>query len=465
VLTWAPGASAGVRPLTTGISNVYSNEETAFAHVRETGSTMALSPIRWRVIAPKELPASWNPEDPADPNYNWEFIDDWVKRAVAAGVEPVLQVRSAPAWAERCVPHPASEAVCNPDPAALAAFTKAAARRFSGSFGGLPRVRYWEGMNEPNLSLYLEPQYEGDKLVSPELYRALLNAFYAAVKSVDPTNLVLAPGLGPIAVPKFTIGPLKFTRHLLCMKGHRNPRPTAGDCGGGVNFDIFDHHPYTTGRPDHEGGPEDVQMGDLADLQKLIAAADKAGRINSVFRHTPLWLTEFSYDSNPPDPGGLPMKVQSQWTAEALYQAWTHRVPVFMWYSLDDDEPDPSLPPSISLESGLYFWAPNIADEKPKPAMYAFRFPFVAFRQDSGLKYWGRTPTSSRGKVVLQARRGKRWKRIGVARADSAGIFKGFVRTGYGAGKKGAVRAHFAKSTSPGFPMRRVPDFPQPPFG
>lgn len=466
MLAWAPGADAGLRPLATGISNVYSNEEAAFAHVRATGSTMALSALRWRVVAPSKLPAKWDPEDPADPHYDWEFIDAWVKRAVAAGLTPVLQVRSAPAWAERCTPDPQLESVCNPDPVALAAFAKAAARRFSGFFGDLPRVQYWEGMNEPNLSLYFEPQYEGDTPVSPELYRTLLNTFYAAVKSVDPTNLVLAPGLGPVAVPYVTVGPLRFTRLLLCMQGRRNPRPTAGDCGGGVHFDIFDIHPYTSGRPTHEGGPDDIQMGDLADIQELIAAADKAGRIQGAFERTPLWITEFSYDSKPPEPTGLPMKIEKQWISEALYQAWAHRVSVFMWYSLDDGEPQPEVPIRYILHSGLYFWAPTVAAEQPKPAMYAFRFPFVAFRRSNGLKYWGRTPTATGGRVVLQAKRGKRWLKLGVARADAAGIFRGFVRTEYGrAGAKGAVRARFAGSASPGFPMRRAPDFPHSPFG
>jgi len=454
-----------VQPLKTGISNVYSNEEVAFAHVRETGSTMALSPVRWRVIAPKTPPANWNPEDPADPNYEWDFIDKWVTEAVKAGLTPVLQVRSAPAWAERCFPNPSSESVCNPDPAALAAFTKALTLRFSGSFGGLPKVQYWEGLNEPNLALYFEPQFDGNTPVSPDLYRILLNTFYATVKSVDPSNLVLAPGLGPVAFPRFAIGPMRFTRLLLCMKGHRNPKPTGGDCGGGVHFDIFDIHPYTSGRPDHEGGANDVQLGDVAKLRELLTAAEKAGRIKSVFKHVPLWATEFSYDSNPPDPGGLPMKTLRQWIAEALYQAWTNRIPVFMWYSLDDEKPRPGEPPAFTTESGLYFWQPSVAAEQPKAAMYAFRFPFVAFRQDKGLEYWGRTPTSLPGRVVLEARRGGKWKRIGVATADVAGIFRGFVETGYGRGEKGAVRARFAGSASPGFPMHRVPDFPQPPFG
>jgi hypothetical protein len=465
-LGFAPtAAGAAVRPLDTGVSNVYSNEPATFAHVRATGSTLALSPLRWGAIAPQKLPANWNPEDPADPNYEWKFFDIWVTNAVQAGLTPVLQIRGAPSWAERCVPSPSSEAVCNPEPAAFAAFTKAAVRRYSGDFGGLPRVRYWEGLNEPNLSIYFEPQYEGNTAVSPDLYRALLNTFYATVKSIEPTDLVLAPGLGPIAVPHYTIGPMQFTRMLLCMAGRHHPHPVAGNCGEGVHFDIFDVHPYTTGSPTHEGGPNDVEMGDLAKLQELISAADRAHRIQGAYKHTPLWITEFSYDSKPPDPGGLPMKVETQWAAEALYQAWTHGVSNFMWYSLDDEAPQPNVPFNVSLQSGLYFWAPTVAAEQPKPMVAAYRFPFVALRRSNGLKFWGRTPNSRGGRIVLQARSGSKWRRIGVARADAAGIFKGLVRTGYGAGRRGAVRAHFGKSASPGFPMRPVGDFPQPPFG
>jgi hypothetical protein len=325
-------------------------------------------------------------------------------------------------------------------------------------------VRYWEGLNEPNLVLYFEPQYEGNTPVSPDLYRPLLNTFYATVKSVDPTDLVLAPGLGPAAVPPFTMGPMRFTRLLLCMKGDK-PEPPPNKCGEGVHFDIFDIHPYTTGSPTHEGGPNDIEMGDLAKAQKLLAAADKAHRIQGVFKRTPMWITEFSYDSKPPDPGGLPMKTETQWVAEALYQAWSHRVSNFMWYSLDDERPRPELPFRESLQSGLYFWAPTVAEEQQKPAMSAYRFPFVAFRLAHGLKYWGRTPASVGGKVVLQAKERGKWRKIGATAADAAGIFDGLLRTDYGRHKKGAVRARYIRSVSPGFPMRPVPDFSHPPFG
>ena len=458
------GSAHAARTLTTGVSNVYSETPVAMERVRASGATMTLLPVRWTLIAPEKQPESWNPADPADPNYDWSFIDTQVRNAVAAGLTPVLQIRSAPTWAQGCKPEGEYDAICRPDAAALAAFTKAAVERYSGHFGGLPQIKYWEGVNEPNISFYFQPQYENGKAVSAAIYRPLLEAFYTTVKSVDPENLVLAPALAPVSSPPVTVGPMQFTRELLCMSGGSKPKPLPGSCGGGVPFDIFDIHTYTSGGPTHQGNPNDVQMGDLGKLQNLIAAADRAGRIKGAFKRTPLWITEMSWDSKPPDPGGLPMSTEKQWVPEALYQAWLNKVPVFMWYSLDDQEPT-NLPGNQQIQSGLYFWAPNIAAEKPKPFVRAFRFPFVAFRQGNGLKFWGRTPNSQGGKVVLQALVGKKWKRIGSASAKAGGIFNGFLGTGYGAGKTGSVRALYKKNASLGFPMKRVPDHPVNPFG
>ena len=124
--------------------------------------------------------------------------------AVGAGLTPVLEVYGAPAVGAEMPGagwRPFDGGICNPDPAALAAFATAAARRYSGHFEGLPRVRYWQGLNEPNLSLFFNPQFEGGKPVSPSCIAQLINTFYFAVKSVDRSNLVLAAGLGPIARP------------------------------------------------------------------------------------------------------------------------------------------------------------------------------------------------------------------------------------------------------------------------
>jgi hypothetical protein len=461
-----PPASASVRPLYTGLSGVYDYTPIAFKQAADTGAKFVRIGIPWEAVAPLQRPQSWNPGDPADPNYTWGYVDGAIENAIAAGLTPMVIINSAPRWAQGCeAPAGFPESICEPDPAALAQFATAAARRFSGHFEGLPRVRYWQGLNEPNLSLYFLPQFDSGKLVSPYLYRKLINSFYAAIKSVDPSNIVLAAGLGPIAVPRYTVGPLKFARELLCMKGGSNPKPKAGNCEGGVHFDIFDIHPYTTGGPTHEGGPNDVELGDLPQLSELLKAADRAGRIKGRYRHTPLWVTEFSWDSKPPDPGGLSMKIETGWIDEALFRASRAGVERFFWFGLRDEPLEPGIPSYASAQSGLYFRGATVAEDRPKRIFYAFRFPFVAYPKSGGLLVWGRTPTGGPGTVAIQALKAGKWRQVRSVRADDHGMLQAVLPTGYGRDRRGSVRARFRGTNSVPFPMNPVKDFYQPPFG
>ncbi len=464
VVSSAP-AEAAKRPLHTGVSYVYRNDPIAFERIRQAGAQLTLTPLTWEHIAPETKPASWQPSDPTDPHYDWAEMDTWVINAVGAGLTPVLQVRSAPKWAQRC-DFIAPDTPCDPDPAALAEFTTAAVKRYSGAYPGLPYVRYWQGLNEPNMNLYFMPQFIDGQAVSAGLYRTLINSFYAAVKAVNPSNLVIAAGLAPVSVPGRAVGPMRFSRELLCMRGHKNPRPSGGDCEGGVHFDIYDVHPYTTGSPAHEGGPNDVQLGDLDKLQTLLRAADRAGRIKNDSKTTTLWVTEISWDSSPPDPGGLRARILKRWTSEALYTAWQAGVSDVFWFTLrDSSPPPPGIPYSENLDSGLYYRGASIAEDRPKPNLQAFRFPFVAYPTKDGLSFWGRTPNSKRGKISIQIRKGSGWRRVETVQANSAGIFQGVTKSSYGQNRKGLVRAHYRKERSTPFSMKPVGDFPQPPFG
>lgn len=459
------GAAAS-RPFETGISGIGDYNPLSFERTKQAGAAFVRLIVPWDHIAPASQPAAWQPQDPADPNYNWSYLDAGVIEAVRAGLNPVLLVDGAPTWAQRCTAPPGLQAtnLCDPDPAALANFATAAARRYSGSFGGLPRVQYWQGLNEPNLTLFFFPQFNTEfKPLSPALYRALINSFYGAVKAVDPSNLVLAAGLGPTELRGYNVGPMRFTRELLCMKGTEHPKPIKGKCPGGVHFDIFDIHPYSTGGPTHQGRPNDVQSGDLPKLQALLTAADKAKRIRGSFKRTQLWITEFSWDSNPPDPGGLPMAILTQWTAEAMHQFWAAGVTRFFWYSLRDE---PFIPASEStVQSGLYFRSDSLANDQPKEVLTTFRFPFVAFARKKGLEFWGRTPTSTAGTVEIQVLRGGAWQKAAYVRAGANGVFEGVAKTGYGKNKSGSVRALIDHHISVPFPMKRVGDFRHPPFG
>jgi len=457
-------AAASARPMSTGISGLYNFGPDAMNQVHTAGVGFLRVVIPWRAVAPRNKPDSWNPSDPSDPAYDWRETDERISKAAAAGFVPFALVTEAPAWAERCKPETLASA-CNPDPDAFADFAHAAAARYNGTFRNLPKVQYWQPINEPNLSFFFNPQYgENGKPVSPALYRLLLNRFSAAVKSVDPANLIVGGGLGPIAVKPYTIGPMQFTRELLCMEGVKKPKKAKGTCEGGVHFDIFDIHPYTTGGPNHKGHGNDVQMGDLGKLQSLLKAAKRAGRIVSSKKTVPLWITEFSWDTKPSDPGGLPMKIASRWVPEALYRAWQAGVSAFFWYSLYDDPPTPSY--KTTIQSGLYFTGPTVAENTPKEILFAFRFPFVAYPEERGLSFWGRTFSGRPGKVLVQTFDKGKWHKVATVRAKAGGIFKGLLKgNAYGADKKGAVRAVFAGEESLPFAMKPVKEFRQPPFG
>jgi hypothetical protein len=468
LLAGAHPPAADARPLITGVTDLGSSAPLAYTRTREAGAQLVRIPLPWEGVVPQSEPSSWDPTDPLDPSYNWETSDADVIRAVQAGLTPVLQVGGVPQWAQRCQTPPVlpSYVLCDPAPAALAAFATAAARHYSGQVAGVPRVQYWQALNEPNLSLFFFPQFNtAGKALSPDLYRDLINAFYGAVKSVDPSNLVLAAGLGPIERPGWTIGPMSFARQLLCMTGTKQPHPTKGSCGGGVHFDIFAIQPYTTGSPTHQGKVNDVEMGDLPKLQTLLKAADNAGRIVGAYRRTPLWITEFSWDTKPPDPGGLPMKIETRWVAEALYRAWSAGVTRFFWFSLRDAEHGPSTSYKEPFESGLYFRGPTLEQDQPKAILSAFKFPFVSYPLKSGLSFWGRTPDSEPGKVTIQLWKRGNWTKALVANADNGGIFSGLIPISYGSDKNGLVRAVYLGQPSTPFSMRPVPDFRHPPFG
>lgn len=458
-----PGAQG--QPLRTGITDPEANaigSQTVPNRIRKAGARFTRLTVLWRFVAPRNEPASWNPASPADPNYNWTETDQEIKQAVRAGLSPLVQVYGAPSWAQRCRLESSTGAPCDPDPAAMARFAKAIASRYNGDFGGLPRIRYWEPQNEPNLSLFFNPQFRNGKPVSPDLYREILNRFSVAVKSVHADNLVATAGFAPLKRPG-TVAPLDFVRRLLCMKGRRKPRPTRRGCEGGVRFDILATNPYTTGGPTHEAlGRDDVSLGDLPELHRLLRAAERAGQIQTKLRRVPFWVTEFSWDSRPPDPGGLSQRIHARWTSEAMYRAWSAGVSAFFWFQIRDDSRD-GLPHDQTVQSGLYLRGDTLAGDKPKRALQAFRFPFVALRRNGGVFVWGRTPNSRGGAVTVQRWANGRWRGVATLRAAGTGIFRR-VLTAIPEGG-GLLRASYRGEDSVPFSLRYVEDFYQPPFG
>jgi hypothetical protein len=404
--------------------------------------------IDWSSVAPKKRPEGFDPANAEDPAYKWKAYDQEISAAVAAGLEPIVYIVGAPTWAEQAVPKPYYGAI-KPDASQLAQFAHAAAVRYGGSFQELPRVRNWMLWNEPNLYFWLQPQFVGNKAYSPGLYRTMLNAFADAVHGVHANNVVIAGGTAPFTsadgtTEEWGVGPLAFLRGVLCLG--KNNRPV---CSARVKFDVWAHHPYTSGGPTHHANfPDDVSLGDLPKLKAVLDAGVRTHKIQS-HGQVRFWVTEFSWDTSPPDPQAVPLALQTRWVSEAMYTMWRNGVSLVTWYTLRD-EPFPSSP----YQSGLYF-----LNGKPKPTLRAFRFPFVALKAGNRLRLWGRTPLSKQGRIAVQ-KRTKGWRTVAVLRADRYGIFNASRRL-----SSGVYRARFGVALSNAFSTTEPPDKFYRPFG
>jgi hypothetical protein len=432
--------TANAGPLVTGLFDptAYNlGERIAFTRTKKAGAHYVKVFMRWYEVAPSD-PAS--PTNPGDPAYKWAVVDRFVRQARASGLEPVLTIHGTPDWARRDS-HCRADGACAPVAEELGFVARAAATRYSGHYGNLPRVRYWQAWSEPNLKGFLMPN-------SPGTYRNMLKYFSSALRKASRRNVVIAGGLAPLARPGATIGPLKFMRNLLARR---------------TSFDIWSTHPYTTGSPLHHApGPNDVSIGDLPQMMRQLRRLDRAGRINSHFKRVPFWVTEFSWDSRPPDPGGVPMRRHARWTAEALYRMWRAGVTAVFWFGLRDQARESHDFPD-TYESGLYFHRSTIRRDRPKLSLQAFRFPFVALPHGRrGVTIWGRTPDSNGGSVQLQAKTRHGWETVDRVRANRSGIFE--TRIGFRR-RPGFLRAKIGRQRSLPFQVKLSGDYYQPPFG
>lgn len=389
--------------------------------------------IQWSAVAPRRLPGhGFNQRDPASPYYSWTATDAVLRNLASRHFRILIVINGAPRWAEgshRQAGAPAG--TWKPNAEDFGRFAQAAARRYSGHFPDpqrsghhLPRVRYWEAWNEPNLSYYLTPQWtrtaHGYRATSPAIYRQLLNAFYTAVKGVSSHNLVVggatAPfgDLSPSQRTNSRMPPVNFVEDLLCLHGTRRLR--SSHCAHRAHLDVLDHHPYDISGPSqHAVNSGDVSIPDMGKLMRLLRAARRYRTVLPA-RARQVWATELGWATNPPDQQGVSLHKQARWLQQALYILWRQGVRTACWIEIGDDSGQGG------LYAGLYF-----ARGHAKPAARAFRFPFVVVAQrHRPVRVWVRSPAA--GTLLIQRQRGGRWVTIRRVRIRRYGIFSGAVR-------------------------------------
>lgn len=380
--------------------------------------------VYWPRVASTE---PTNPRNPLDPAYDFTAIDAGVRDAVSRGLEPMFTTYFAPDWAEGPNrPRSAPAGTWKPDPKALGDFMFALARRYSGGLAGLPRVRYFQDWNEANLSTYLTPQWDGKRPVGAEHYRRMNVASFEAVNAVDRSNVLIGSGLAPYGEPAGgeRTRPLRFWRDVFCLRDRRKLKPKkCVQKQDRAHIEIMAHHPInTSGGPSRSAlHPDDASSADVSKVTRVLRRAEQTGRVLPGGKRE-LWATEFWWESDPPDrKQGVSLKKHARYIAESLYLFWKGGASVAIALQIRDAKVTRETIFDRSA-TGAYF-----LDGGPKPAVTAYRFPFVAAQKGGrAVELWGKAPQP--GQVVVERRTGKGWKKVAHLQAGKNRIFSGRTR-------------------------------------
>ena len=377
--------------------------------------------VPWRALAPggRRKPSGLNAEDPGA-YAGWERYDEAIASAQRRRLDVMLQVTGpAPDWATVGSSDPPG--VGRPDPDEFGRFARAVGTRYSGNYQSLPQVSIWSIWNEPNLPRFLLPQRSSNRRrtpLSPAIYRRLYLAAHAGLSAAGHArDTILFGELLPVgrssAGARSSLRPLEFLREMLCVD--RRYRPLRGASARARGCDGFRalptsglaYHPYATGgrspttRPPH---PDDATIGQLS---RVVRALDRLGRRGRVSRGLTLHLTEFGFQTDPPDRLQTPIRRVDDFLAESEYIAFRNpRVGSWSQYPLvDDAAKGKGLERFAGFQSGLRF-----ANGQAKPDIYqGYRLPlFVRRRSRTRIQVFGgaRNGDGGTASAVVESRLG-----------------------------------------------------------
>ncbi len=400
---------------------------------RQHGVELVRLHASWRRIAPggRRAPARFSARDHQDPHYAWAQLDDAVRLVRVHGMRVMLTIAGpAPHWANlekgrrwrRWARHG-----WRPDPRAYADFATAVASRYGRD---VHRYSLW---NEPNL--YLAPLTKcsqrrprrGCRLEAPHAYRRLVLSAAPAIRRADPRAEVAIGELASIGGPG-RIAPLPFLKEMACVTAAFRPR-RIGPCRHyrAPRVDALAYHPHSRRWPPDRRTrhPDNARFGDL---DRLIAVADAltlSGHIRAPRRRLRIRLTEFGYQTRPPDRvRGVTLSNQARYLQTAMYMAWQHpRIKTLIQYQWRDElvrNAGPGYARYAGWQSGLRFY-----DDRPKPAARAYARPLVLVRRSRRWLFWGRVAPGRRTSVWLQVQTSQKgWRRLAHIRSNTSGVWR-----------------------------------------
>ena len=342
-------------------------------------------------VAVVRVTVDWRATEPRPGVYDWSRADALLAGLHSRGIAPLVTLYGSPAWANGGL----AENWAPRTTTSFAAFARRIAARY-------PYVHLWAIWNEPNQRRWLRP-------TTPSTYvQKLLNPAYAAIHAVSPGSLVA----GGVTAPRGATGGVSPVAFIAGMaKAH-------------ARLDAYAHNPYplSPAETPFTGGCTHCTTLTMATLPELIA---DVGR--DFGPSTRIWLTEYGYQTDPPDPYlGVSWAKQALYVSEAGLRAYlAPRVDLLVNFLVEDE-------PEISRwQSGFL-----TADGVEKPSYQAFQLPLaVEARHGDTITLWGQIrPGSGVQTYQLQERTGGRWLDVGgPARTGRRGFFTRVVAAGAGA--------------------------------
>jgi hypothetical protein len=433
--------------------------------------------IKWSAIAPaatsRERPANFDATNPAAyPPGIWFPYDRLVNYAAQFGIGVDFNITApGPLWAMRTNPPDAKSADhYAPNVQEWTQFVGAVGTRYRGGYNNLPRVDYWSVWNEPNQPGWLATQRRlvgrHRVLNSPRLYRKYVDGAIAGLAATGHTmrsDTILIGELAPEGAGNAIqnpVPPMPFLRAMYCVGD--DYRPLRGSTASALGcprsgsrrafvaahpglFDAtgFAHHPYYFLLAPNQIS-DNVNFAPLANLSRLEGGLDRIFRAYGVNRRIPIYLTEYGYQTNPPDPFQIVTPAQQAvYLNEADYMAWRDpRVRSVAQFLLFDAKADPRYPPTAfnywdTFQTGLLYadtGQPNSG--RAKPALSAYRLPIwlPSTRVAGGGKLfvWGQlraAPDGTRVHARIQwRRRGGKYRTIATVTVPAKSV-EGYFTT------------------------------------
>ena len=430
--------------------------ERAMADARSLGVDVVRVFVQWSRVAPqptsRERPAGFDPANPDSPGYDWSSYDALVERARRHGLKLYFSLAPPlPYWASEdpngC-PHPiggyfflSESCHWKPDPVLFGQFAQAVALRYGsqapGAYGGA--VIFYSLWNEPNLEHYLHPQVEGRRGrgvdFAAKRYRELWYEGWKGIAASDPPmrNRVLFGETAAISSPLDTL----FA--ALCLNPEGRPFRAAQrrrqGCDrprklpiGGVAIHPYNNH--ASGSVFTPSFSRDSHAA--AHVPRVHRLIDRAARLGRIPRGRKVFLTEFGFQTNPPDRTyGLRLARHAAAINEAdrLYFGDRRVEAVSQFELYDVPAREREREEDDAYTTGLAF-----RDGRHKPAWNAFRMPLVVTRLSAGsVEVWGQVrPADGRttATIATAPRAGRPFAAARRVTTNHAGYFRVRLRRG-----------------------------------